>query len=70
MNCIKQISKIIKARTILTMIIVCTFCLLAIRGDEMSTEFTVIATAVVTYYFCKDNTVEDKVAEHERDYHG
>ena len=69
MNRVKEICKKINVRTILTMIIVCTFCFLAIRGDEMSTEFMVIATAVVTYYFCKDNTTPDKVAGHERDYH-
>ena len=69
MNRIKEICKTISIKTVLTLAIITTFCVLAIRGDEMSTEFMVIATAVVTYYFCKEGTVEDRVARHERDFH-
>ena len=69
MKRIKEICKIISIKTVLTVAVIATFCILAIRGDEMSTEFMVIATAVVTYYFCKETTIEDKVAEHEKNFH-
>ena len=68
----KRIMEICKAagiKTVLTLAVIATFCVLAIRGDDMSTEFMVIATAVVTYYFCKEGTIEDRVARHERDFH-
>ena len=69
MKRIKEICKAVSIKTVLTLAIIATFCFLAIRGDELSTEFMVIATAVVTYYFCKETTIEDKVAEHEKNYH-
>ena len=69
MRRIKLILQSFNVKTIITLAIIATLCFLAIRGDEIPAEFLVIASAVVTYYFCKDGAVEDKVAEHEKNYH-
>ena len=58
-----------KVKSIVTLAIVFTFCFLAIRGDYISSEFIIIATAVVTYHFCKDSTIGEKIREHEKDLH-
>ena len=69
MNRVKLILQAFNVKTIITLAIIATLCFLAISGDEIPSEFLVIASAVVTYYFCKDNTAEVRVAEHDNKCH-
>ena len=69
MSRLKSILRAFSIKTVITLAVIATLCLLAIRGDEIPAEFLVIASAVVTYYFCKDDMVNERIAKHEKDYH-
>ena len=58
-----------KMKAAITLIVVLTLCFLVIRGLEVPDAFLMIATAVVTYYFCKDSSAEERVKEHEKNFH-
>lgn len=59
MEAIKQVfvnaANLLKVKTVVTIMVVATFCALTIRGDDISTEFTMLLTAVTTYYFAKSD---------------
>ena len=55
-----NLANLLKVKTIVTLAVVFTFCLLTIRGLELSSEFVMIATSVITYYFCKNDRKEDE----------
>ena len=54
-----------KVKMAITLIIVLTLCFLVITGEEVPDAFLIIATTVVTYYFCKD----ERKVDHEKDIH-
>ena len=65
----KALAKFFTVKTVITLVIVFTFCLKTLRGSELPDGFIMIATAVITYYFCKDNAIEERILEHEKDFH-
>ena len=65
----KPLLEALNVKTVITLAIIATLCFLAIRGGEIPSEFLVIASAVVTYYFCKDDMVNERIAKHEKDFH-
>ena len=65
----ERIKKLFSVKTIITLVIVFTFCFQTLRGAELSDAFIMIATAVITYYFCKDNGIDERVREHEKNFH-
>ena len=67
----REFRKLYKAqmKTFITLSVILTMCFLAIRGAYIPSEFLMIATAVVTYYFCKDDAIEERVRRHEKDFH-
>ena len=69
MSRLKSFFEAINVKTIITITIIATLCFLAIIEREIPAEFLVIASAVVTYYFCKDDMVNERIAKHEKDYH-
>ena len=69
MSRVREICKAVSVKTVLTLAIMATLCFLVIRGGEIPAEFLVIASAVVTYYFCKETTAEERVSQHEKDHH-
>lgn len=58
MNAFEQIlvnlANLVKVKTILTLVIVFTFCFKTINDMSITSEFVMMATAVITYYFTKD----------------
>ena len=69
MSRLKPLFEAVNVKTLITLAIIATLCFLAIIEREIPAEFLVIASAVVTYYFCKDDMVNERVAKHEKDYH-
>lgn len=66
---IKAFARFLSLKTVITLVIVLTFCIRTLQGVEMPDAFVMIATAVITYYFCRDSGVEERMREHEKKYH-
>ena len=66
---IEIVAGFFKVKTVITLVIVFTFCFKALQGAELSDAFIMIATAVVTYYFCKDTAIEERIKQHEETLH-
>jgi len=66
-----NIANLFKVKTIVTLVIVLTFCFLTLRQINVSNEFVMIATAIITYYFAKPESrreaAERKAAEKRED---
>ena len=65
----KTVSKFFTVKTVITLVIVFTFCFKSLQGADLSDAFVMIVAAVITYYFCKDNDINERVREHEKDFH-
>jgi len=50
-----NLANLFKVKTIVTLVVVFTFCFKTVSGVGLSSEFVMIATAVITYYFTKNN---------------
>lgn len=48
-----NLANLLRVKTIVTLTIVITFCLKTILDMSITSEFVMIATAVITYYFTK-----------------
>ena len=59
----------LKIKTFITLAVILTMCFLAIFREYIPGEFLMLATAVVTYYFCKENNIEERIREHEKNFH-
>jgi len=56
-----NIANLIEVKTILTLVIVLSFCYKTLQGVELTSEYVMIASAVVTYYFTHNsNNKENK----------
>ena len=66
---IKGLAGLFKIKTLITLAIVFVLCFMTLRGLEMPDAFLMIATAVVTYYFCSDNSIDERIREHEKNFH-
>lgn len=64
---LENVAKLFKVKSIITLAIISTICLLTIRGQIETATFTTIATLVVQYYFKKD---EGKNQEKESEENG
>ncbi|MCL2194486.1 MAG: hypothetical protein FWB76_00845 [Oscillospiraceae bacterium] len=56
---IKNLAGLLKVKTIITLLIIVVFCYKTLTGIEITSEFVMIASAVVTYYFAKDKLSTD-----------
>ena len=54
----KQFTKLIKVKSIITILLTLTFCYLTIVG-KLSTEFLTIYTTVIAFYFGTQKVRED-----------
>jgi len=48
-----NLANLFKVKTIITLGVIAVFCFKTLQGTELSNEFIMIASAVVTYYFTK-----------------
>ena len=62
----RNLADLLKVKTIVTLVIVFTFCFKTLVGSEITSEFVMIATAVVTYYFTKGEH-KDKQNDRQND---
>ena len=53
-------AELLKVKTIITLVIVFTFCFKTLADAEITSEFVMIASAVVTYYFTKGDQKDKK----------
>lgn len=51
MDFIKNLANLIKVKTIVTMVVISVFAVLALRGDISSDNVMVIVSTVVAFYF-------------------
>ena len=63
------LARFFSVKTVITLVIVLTLCFKTLQGAELSDGFIMIATAVITYYFCKDESVKERIREHEKNFH-
>ena len=47
----EQIARLIDVKSIMTLILICTLCYMAINGRELDERFMTIIVSVVTFYF-------------------
>ena len=66
---VEIIANFFTVKTVITLVIVFTFCFMTVQSKELQDAFIMIATAVVTYYFCKDNAIENRIKQHEEILH-
>lgn len=64
-----NLTKLLQVKTVVTLAIVFVLCVKVMQGADISSEFVIIATSVITYYFCRDNAAEERVKKHEKDFH-
>lgn len=57
MNIRQRIAKLIDVKSIVTFFIIGVFAVLSLRGRIQADQFMVIATAVITFYFAKQENV-------------
>ena len=50
-NFIKNIANLIKVKTLVTMVVIAVFAVLALRGDISPDNVMIVVTAVVSFYF-------------------
>jgi hypothetical protein len=50
---IKNLADLFKVKTILSLSVITTICILTFKGVIQPTEFMVIASGIITYYFTK-----------------
>ena len=61
MNILKNFANLIKVKTIVTLIVIVIFAVLALRGDISPDNVMIIVTSVIAFYFGTQH--EKKVAE-------
>lgn len=57
---IKNIANLFKVKTILSLCVIITTCVLTFRGIISVEAFMAIASAIITYYFTKTEKKEDQ----------
>ena len=52
-----NVADLIRIKSIVTLCVIFTFCFKTLQGVQVTSEFVMIATAVITYYFTKEKEV-------------
>jgi len=60
-----NIANLFKVKTLITFVVVFTFCILTIQRGELTSEFVMIASAVITYYFTRGESKAPKNDDRE-----
>lgn len=56
----KNLANLLKVKTILSLAVIFTTCVLTFKGTISIEAFMAIASAIITYYFTKKETEENK----------
>ena len=57
----ESLAGLLKVKTMITLMIIIVFCYKTLADIELTSEFVMIASAIVTYYFAKE-----KLSDSER----
>ena len=55
-----NLANLLKVKTIITLVIIFSFCFKTLVGVEITSEYVMISTAVVTYYFTRENNLNNR----------
>ena len=55
-----NIANLFKVKTILSLVVVITTCVLTFKGIVNVGEFMIMSTAIITYYFTRKNDKNDR----------
>ena len=55
-----NLANLLKVKTILSLSVILTTCILTFKGIISVESFMAIASAIITYYFTKNDNKEDK----------
>ena len=56
----KELKKLIDLKSIITIILVCVFSFMTIKGKITADQFLPILTMIITFYFAKPDKKENK----------
>jgi len=56
---LNTLSKLLEVKSILTLTIILVFCYKTLRDIAITSEFVMIASAVITYYFAKPKATQE-----------
>jgi len=62
---LRNISSLLEVKSIITITIILVFCYKTLIGMEVSSEFVMIASAIVTYYFAKPGQPKKKLEQED-----
>ena len=51
MEFLKNIANLIKVKTIVTLVVICVFAVLALRGDITPDNVMIVVSTVIAFYF-------------------
>jgi len=60
---LKSLLGLLEVKTIITITVILVFCYKTLQGVEVTSEFVMIASAIITYYFAKPSSPKDKLDE-------
>ena len=66
MEILKNIANLFKVKTIVTLVVLAIFSVLALRGDIPATEVMIIVSMVVSFYFGSQHEKTKPAAENTR----
>ena len=60
-----NLANLLKVKTIITLVIIFSLCYKTLQGVEITSEYIMIATSIITYYFAnnKNKNKEDEYAD-------
>jgi len=60
-----NLANLLKVKTIITLVIIFSLCYKTLQGVEITSEYIMIATSIITYYFAnnKNKNKEDKYVD-------
>ena len=60
---LKEVLKLLEVKSIITITIIFVFCYKTMQGVEITSEFVMIASAIITYYFAKPGPPKDRLGD-------
>ena len=63
---VKGLLGLIEVKTIITITVILVFCYKTLMDLEITSEFVMIASAIVTYYFAKPQQPKNKLEDEDR----
>lgn len=62
---LKNLFSLLEVKSIITLTIILVFCYKTLMGTEITSEFVMIASAIITYYFAKPPGLQKRKPDDE-----